>query len=116
MEEVKAKSHQSVNWYAYFKSIRQQCPWSYSAYVKGQISIVEYQGVKLPLGNMQARMYIVQAPDSVVQALAEAFDYSDERDEWLYSYPGYGPYATPVSVLIQQDRQQLAKLRSQIGV
>ena len=29
---------------------------------------------------------------------------------------GYGDYATPVSVLIQQDRSTLTKLRSQLGV
>jgi hypothetical protein len=50
----------------------------------------------------------------VVTALAEAFDYTDTESEWLYSYPGYGEYATPVSVLIQQNRKELTRLRTQL--
>lgn len=113
MEE--ARSHQSVDWYQYFKSIREQCPWSYAAYLKGQIHICDYEGVRLPLGNYQARMYIVRAPDSTVVALAQGLDYEDTEYEWLYSYPGYGEFATPVSVLIQQDRKTLADLRAKLN-
>jgi len=109
----KARNHQSVNWYDYFKSIRQECPWSYAAYLKGSIDITEYQGVRLPLGNYSARMYIVNAPDATVVALADGLDYDDPECEWLYSYPGYGEFATPVSVLIQQNRKQLNDLRQQ---
>ena len=112
MEPV--KNHQSVNWYDYFKSIRQECPWSYAAYLKGQIDITEYTGKRLPLGDYQARMYIVCAPDATVTAIAQGFDYDDTECEWLYSYPGYGEFATPVSVLIQQNRKQLNDLRQQI--
>jgi hypothetical protein len=109
----KAKSHQSVDWYQYFKSIRSECPWSYAAYLKGKISIVEYQGKQLPLGDYSARMYIINAPDATVVSIAEGFDYANKDYEWLFSYPGYGPYATPVSVLIQQHRSQLEELRKQ---
>jgi len=109
----KAKNHQSVDWYAYFKSIRSECPWSYSAYIKGLIDIVEYSGYSIPLGRYQARMYIVRAPNATVTAIAEGFNYTDPECEWLFSYPGYGDYATPVSVLIQQNRAELNQLRSQ---
>jgi len=112
----KAKSHQSVNWYDYFKSIREECPWSYAAYLKGKIDIVEYEGVRLPLGDYSARMYLITAPDSTVTAIANGLDYDDQECEWLYSYPGYGDYATPVKVLIQQNRKELTKLRSQLVV
>lgn len=112
---VKAKSHQSVDWWAYFKSIRTECPWSYVAYNKGQIDIVDYEGVQLPLGNYTARMYVVNAPNSIVESLAQGFDYIDTECEWLYSYPGYGDYATPVKVLIQQNRQQLNDKRKEIA-
>lgn len=105
----KARNHQSVNWYDYFKSIREECPWSYSAYIKGLIDIVEYTGSSIPLGRYSARMYIVNAPNETVEALAASWDHGE--DEWLFSYPGYGDYATPVSVLIQQNRQQLNELR-----
>jgi hypothetical protein len=112
--EVEARSHQSVDWYAYFNSIRTQCPWSYAAYLKGEINIVEYTGVKLPIGDYAARMYILSAPDATVAALAQAFDYGDTECEWLYSYPGYGEFATPVSVLIQQPRRVLNELRQKL--
>lgn len=110
----KARSHLSVDWYAYFKSIREECPWSYAAYLRGKIDIVEYEGKVLPLGNYQARMYIVNAPNAVVESLAAGLDYENDTDEWLYSYPGYGDYATPVSVLIQQDKKQLNSIRTQL--
>jgi hypothetical protein len=111
----KAKSHQSVNWYDYFKSIREECPWSYAAYLKGKIDIKEYEGVQLPLGDYSARMYIITAPDATVSAIAEGLDYEDKEYEWLYSYPGYGDYATPVSVIIQQWRAELNAIRNRLS-
>jgi hypothetical protein len=113
---VKAKSHQSVNWSAYFESIQKECPWSLAAWRKGLIDIVEYQGQRIPLGLYSARMYVITAPDATVVAIAQGLDYDDLECEWLYSYPGYGEFATPVSVLIQQNRKELTNLRSQLGV
>lgn len=104
-----AKSHQSVDWLKYFKSIQRECPWSLAAYQQGLIDIVEYTGDILPLGKYSARVYCVDLANDAVEALALALD--SGQDEWLFSYPGYGPYATEVSVLIQQNRQQLTKLR-----
>ncbi len=112
----KARSHQSVDWTAYFESIQRECPWSLAAWRKGQIDIVDYEGTKLPLGDYSARMYVISAPDATVVAIAQSMDYGDSECEWLYSYPGYGDYATPVSVLIQQNRSQLKNLRQQLGV
>lgn len=109
MEEEKARSHLSVDWYAYFKSIREECPWSYAAYLKGEIDICSYEGKVKPLGRFQARVYIVNAPNETVEALAAGLDHGE--DQWLFSYPGYGPYAAPVSILIQQNRQMLEDLR-----
>jgi hypothetical protein len=110
------KSHQSVDWLAYFESIQRECPWSLSAWRKGQIDIVNYEGTRLPLGDYSARMYVISAPDSTVVAIAQSMDYGDSECEWLYSYPGYGEFATPVKVLIQQNRSQLKNLRTQLGV
>ena len=107
----KARSHQSVNWYDYFKSIRKECPWSYQAYIHGKIDIVEYEGLSIPLGEYSARMYLVNQSNEVVEALAASHNHGE--DEWLFSYPGYGDYATPVSVLIQQNRKTLTDLRQQ---
>lgn len=109
----KARNHQSVDWYSYFKSIRVECPWSYAAYLKGKINICEYQGKILPLGDLEARVYVVNAPNETVEALAAALDHGE--DEWLFSYPGYGEFATPVPVLIQQNRARLTELRNNLG-
>jgi hypothetical protein len=113
---VKERNHQSVDWLNYFESIKTQCPWSLRAYTQGKIDIVIYEGNSQPLGVFHARMYVISAPDATVQAIADMWDRSDPDCEWLYSYPGYGEYATPVSVLIQQDRSTLKNLRTQLGV
>ena len=115
---VKAKSHQSVNWLEYFESIQKECPWSLAAYRKDLIDIVDWHPGEpiVGLGAYSARMYVVDYPDSIVEAMAQELDTQDVLCEWLFSYPGYGDYATPVKVLIQQNRKELTKLRSQLGV
>ena len=117
MEEELARSHQSVDWYHYFKSIREECPWSYAAYLKGAIGIEHWCDTDKiePLGKYQARMYIVDYPDAIVQAMAEELDCDDRECEWLFSYPGYGAYATPVKVLIQQNRKELDDIRTKLN-
>ena len=107
-----AANHQSVDWYSYFKSIRQECPWAYTAYLNGQIKIQEYTGSVEPLGEYQARVYVINAPEATVEAICAGLNHGE--DEWLFSYPGYGPFAAPVSILIQQDRQRLKELRSKL--
>jgi hypothetical protein len=106
---------EDVDWYHYFKSIRQQCPWSYQAYVHCEIDITEWTGTAKPLGQCQARVYVCDINDKDLELLAEQLDSADSIDEWLFSYPGYGEYATPVPVLIQQQRQRLEQLRSQLN-
>ena len=115
MEE--ARSHQSVNWLEYFESIQQECPWSLRAYKSGAISIEHWSDTDTlePLGNYQARMYILDLPDNIVEAMAEELDCQDQECEWLFSYPGYGEFATPVKVLIQQNRKQLNDLRTRLS-
>ena len=112
-----ARNHQSVNWLEYFESIQQECPWSLRAYKQGAISIEHWHDTDTlePLGNYQARMYIVDLPDNIVEAMAEELDCNDQECEWLFSYPGYGEFATPVKVLIQQNRQQLNDIRSRLS-
>lgn len=107
-----AVNHQSVDWLGYFRSIRAECPWSLSAYQQGLIDICLYQGQALPLGQYEARIYIIHAPAATVEAICQALNYG--QDEWLFSYPGYGPFATPVSVLIQQNRARLQQLRKNL--
>ena len=114
----KARSHQSVDWLVYFESIQRECPWSLAAYRKDLIDIVDWlPGEPIAeLGAYSARMYVVDYPDSVVEAMALELDTDNLECEWLFSYPGYGNFATPVKVLIQQNRKELTKLRTQLGV
>ena len=112
-----ARSHQSVNWLEYFESIQRECPWSLRAYKQGAIDIQHWHDTDTlePLGNYQARMYIVDYPDSIVEAMAQELDCDDQESEWLFSYPGYGEFATPVAVLIQQNRKQLNDIRTRLS-
>ena len=110
-----AEDHQSVDWGSYFKSIRNECPWSYRAWLDHKIEICEYTGQILPLGDLEARVYVINSPESVIESLTAALNYDNVKDEWLYSYPGYGPFATPCSVLIQQNKQKLNELRISLG-
>jgi hypothetical protein len=103
------KNHQSVDWDQYFTSIRSECPWALKAWQQGLIDIVTYTGDILPLGPYHARVYMVNAPTETVEALCQGLDYGS--DAWLFSYPGYGQWATPMPVLIQQDREKLESLR-----
>ena len=109
----KVANHLSVDWYAYFKSIRTECPWAYTAYLNGKIKIQEYTGSVEPLGDLEARVYVINAPEATVEAICAGLNYG--LDEWLFSYPGYGPFAAPVSILIQQDRSRLKELRSKLN-
>jgi hypothetical protein len=108
---VEQDANQERNkWADYFYKIREQCPWSLAAWNKGEIDIVAWTGEVLPLAGYQARVYIVQGTDAEVKALAKELDYGECK--WLYSFPGYGPFATPDKVLIQQDRAELTRLRN----
>lgn len=113
----KAKSHQSVNWLEYFESIQKECPWSLRAYKQNLIDIVNWidSDTIEPLEHFQARMYIVDLPDNIVEAMANELDCQDQECEWLFSYPGYGEFATPVKVLIQQNRKELNSIRSRLS-
>jgi hypothetical protein len=70
---------------------------------------VAWQGQVLPLEGYQARMYTVDTSSQIVEKMAEELD--EGEYEWLFSYPGYGEYATPETVLIQQSRAVLTRLR-----
>jgi hypothetical protein len=108
---VEQDANQERNkWADYFYRIRKQCPWSLAAWNKGEIDIVDWTGEVLPLSPYQARVYRFTGTDKELKALAKELDYGE--CEWLYSFPGYGPFATPEAVLIQQDRAELARLRN----
>lgn len=94
-------------------SIRTECPWSHQAYQQGLIDIRAWNGQVESLGSFQARVYVIDAAEQEIEALAQALDHGE--DEWLFSYPSYGDYATPVKVLIQQNRRRLSELREKLN-
>ena len=115
MVVVVVRSHQSVNWSEYFEGIKTQCPWSLVAWLKGKIDIVSWQGCDCvtSLGDYKARMYTVKNVNKRrLKKLCKKLDHGE--CEWLWSYPGYGPYATPCAVLIQQSRQELNDIRKHL--
>ena len=102
-----------VDWGKYFLSIQTQCPWSTIAWAKGKIDIAQWSGKVIDLDVYRARVYIVKNINKrKLKKLANRLDVGDS--EWLWSYPGYGPYATPVPVLIQQNRAELNAIRKRL--
>jgi hypothetical protein len=114
-QEAVEKNHQSVNWNEYFLGIQQQCPWSVTAWAKGKIDIQPWRGHVLPLDVYRARIYTVKNINRRrLKKLANKLDLADTENEWLWSHPCYGPYATPIPCLIQQNRQVLTEIRSKL--
>ena len=104
-----------VDWGSYFLSIQRQCPWSLIAWSKGKIDIQPWRGQELDLDVYRARVYLVKNLNR--RRLKKLCKQLDQGScEWLWSYPGYGPYATPVPVLIQQNRSELDYIRSKFAV
>ena len=107
-----AKSHQSVDWEAYFFKIKEVCPWSLIAWQKNKIDIVKTRTI-IPLGDYAARVYVIDLSRRRLKKLCKQRDHG--ADEWLWSEPSNGPYATPVACLIQQNRATLTRLRNKSG-
>ena len=113
--KVEAVAEEKVNWSAYFDHIRSVCPWSYSAFKKGEIKITNWNGEPEPLGNNQAIVYVVSDTNRRrLKKLAKKLD-NDKSYEWLWSEPKYGKFGSPVPILIQQDRRKLFDLRYDQG-
>lgn len=102
-----------MTWDEYFAHIKDVCPWSYSAWNQNAIEIVKWNGNSLPLDNLQARMYTVSLNRRRLKKLCQQLD-TCAKDEWLWSEPRYGKYATPQPVLIQQDRKTINDIRMRL--
>ena len=102
-----------VDWGKYFLSIQKECPWSIVAWTKGKIDIAQWSGKVLDLGDYRARVYVVKNINKRrLKKIAKLLDQGS--CEWLWSYPGCGSFATPVPVLIQQNRQELNDIRKRL--
>ena len=113
--KVKAVAEEKIDWSSYFNHIKPVCPWSTAAWKKKEIQILEWSGEIQPLGKNQAIIYIVPNTNrKKLKKLAKKLDTSIEY-EFLWSEPTNGDYASPVPILIQQDRRKLFDLRFDTG-
>ena len=104
-----------VDWTAYFKHIQPVCPWSGAAWKKGEIKVKYWHGVIEELESNQAIIYICKGYNRRrLKKLCKKIDAS-LKYEWLWSEPTHGDYASPVPILIQQDRRKLFDLRFDTG-
>ena len=103
----------AVNWADYFSRIRQQCPWSYAAWQRGQI-LIRRLGKPQELGEYQVIVYTANLNRRRLKKLCAKLNASQEY-EWLWSHPSYGPWATQVPCLIQQNRRVLDEIRAKIS-
>lgn len=65
------------------------------------------------LGAYSAIVYVSTLNRRRLKKLCDKLNTSREC-EWLWSYPNYGPYATEVPCLIQQNRRVLDQIRAKI--
>ena len=108
-----AKNPHADDWLEYFKSIRAVCPWSMPAYVRGEIEIVRGSRIR-PLHNYRARVYVLWGWSARrIKKLATKLTVHDTVNEWLWSHPSYGGHSAPIGCLIQQDQQELNRIRKQ---
>lgn len=115
-EAVKEAVRDNQLWSDYFKSIKTVCPWSYAAWQKGKIQIVEYKGSISNLDNLEARVYCLDRNPRQLKKLEQRYNNQRDTEEWLHSHPSFGVNSTPVPVLIQQHRLGLEQARkSQIN-
>ena len=101
-----------VDWHAYFEHIKSVCPWSWSAWNRGEVDIVRWKQQIASLDHYQARIHL--APNHSRRMLKNITGHLNESYpewEWLWSEPSYGVYATPVRCIIQQDAQTLDTIR-----
>ena len=112
-----------VDWLQYFHSIKNVCPWSYESYTQGTTKITQFDSNILKLNeqnwrNLPWEVIVYQLGDDLTLDAIDEFvairNESQEKCEYLWSHPSFtkgGKNQTPVPVIIQQDREQLLKLR-----
>ncbi len=112
-----------VDWLQYFHSIKHVCPWSYESYTNGTTKIIQFDSDILKLNeqnwrNLPWEVIVYQLGDDLTLDAIDEFvairNESQEKCEYLWSHPSFtkgGKNQTPVPVIIQQDRENLLKLR-----
>lgn len=116
------KDHEGSLWLHYFLSIKDVCPWSYESYMQGRTKITNFDAdiIKLNEQNwnvVEQDAFVYIANDMSIDELDEFCENRNskqEKCEYLWSHPKYtkgGNRQTFRPVVIQQDREQLEKLR-----
>ena len=104
-----------ANWEEYFSMIQKVCPWSWAAWQQNKIGITKWTNKVIDLGSLEARVYVTKGLNPRrLKKLCRDLDQGTY--EWLWSYPGYGKFATPRFCLIQQDRRRLNEIRSKMSI
>ena len=124
------EKRKEVNWLKYYESIRDVCPWSYRSYVMGGIITIPYNDVTFitfsqtfegckDRHGVRTDCFVYTCESKPVRWLESMVDEMNETyptQEWLYSSPDDDSgNATPIPVLIQQNRATLTNLRDKIG-
>ena len=130
---VREDPPKEVNWLEYYQGIKKVCPWSYRSYVMGGIITIPYDSSTFSTYasafsqcksrdgvNTDCFVYVCEGKspawlEAKVKQLQSVDRWQDT--EWLYSTPDDDDEgnATPVPVIIQQRKAQLAQLREQVG-
>lgn len=105
---------EASKWEEYFHRIRDVCPWSWAAWQKGLIDITHYDGIVKDLGDYEARVYILYRKPRLLKKIEKRLNQIRPDEEWLHSHPSFGPNATHIPVLIQQDQHKLNSIRAKI--
>lgn len=103
----------AVDWDTYFLGIKHRCPWAYTSWNKGTLQIVEWSGSPLPIRPSVEAVVYIMPKKRIAKKLAKRYICDDE--EWFYSYPAYGPFATPVPTMIQQCRKRIDSIRERLN-
>lgn len=117
------KEAEDNTWLQYFESIKDVCPWSYESYIEGRIKIVSFDQKRMLNSEVNwakepwdAIVYVVEGLtlDEMDDIVADQND-CQEICEYLWSYPTFTKgrnKQAPHSIIIQQDRATLIKLRA----
>lgn len=105
----------SVNWAAYFESIKCECPWSLGAYKQNKIRIQGWHSQILDLGTDEAIVYTApKHRPRQLKRITERLNRDYPQYEFLWSHPKHGYNSTPVPVIIQQDQKRLESIRNRL--
>jgi len=111
----KADAEDNLLWEEYFHKIRGVCPWSWSAWQRGKISIQSWQGVVEDLGTYEARVYVhTHASSRLLNKLCDRFNELYDKYEFLWSHTRHGGDSAPKNCIIQQDHAFLNAIRTKM--